>query len=81
MTNAPVRRLEVHRRLGGGDRVRTGVLASSRDRATYFEYDADYRRRYASLSPFALALDGGLHRAPVTPHGGLHGVLVMCSST
>ena len=74
MTIAPVRRLEVHRRLGGGDRVRAGVLASSRDRATYFEYDADYRRRYTSLSPFSLALTGGLHRAPATPHGGLHGV-------
>ena len=74
MTTVPVRRLEVHRRLSGGDRVRAGVLASSGDGATYFEYDTEYRSRYPSLSPFSLQADGGLHRAPATPHGGLHGV-------
>ncbi len=74
MTTTPVRRLEVHRRLSGGDRVRAGVLASTREGATYFEYDAEYRRQYPSLSPFSLPADGTLHRAPATPHGGLHGV-------
>ncbi len=75
MTTTPVRRLEVHRRLSGGDRVRAGTLASTRDgRATYFQYDADYLRGHAGLSPFALAVDGALHRAPAAPHGGLHGV-------
>ena len=75
MTTAPVRRLDVHRRLADGDSVLAGTLASSPDgRATYFQYDADYLGRHPSLSPFALPADGELHRAPAEPHGGLHGV-------
>lgn len=75
MTAAPVRRLDVLRRLANGERVCAGTLASSADgRATYFQYDADYLRVHAGLSPFALPADGELHRGPAAPHGGLHGV-------
>ncbi len=75
MTAEPVRRLEVRRRLSGGERVRVGMLASTRDgRATYFQYAADYVGEHRGLSPFAFPADGALHRAPGAPHGGLHGV-------
>ena len=69
----PIREIEVFRRLSTGARVRAGELAQNRE-AVFFQYDAGYLRRYPGLSPFALPFDGALHRAPATPHRGLHGV-------
>ena len=70
---APIREIEVFRRLSTGARVRAGELAQNRQ-AVFFQYDAGYLRRYPGLSPFAVPFDGELHRAPATPHRGLHGV-------
>ena len=70
---APIRRLEVWRRWSTGSRIRVGVLAQNRQ-GVFFQYDRGYLGRRASLSPFTLPFDAGLHRAPPTPHEGLHGV-------
>ncbi len=67
------RHLEVWRRLSTGERVHAGELAQNRD-GVFFQYDADYLERGASLSPFALPFDADLHKAPRHPHEGLHGV-------
>lgn len=72
-TFTPVRKLQVFRRLGDGGKVAVGTLAQNA-RAVYFQYDADYLRRYHTLSPFRLPFDGEVHQAPATPHQGLHGV-------
>jgi serine/threonine-protein kinase HipA len=68
-----VRRLDVWRRLEDGDRVPVGTLAQNRQ-GVFFQYADDYRSRFGNLSPFALALDSSLQKAPAAPHGGLHGV-------
>ena len=70
---APLRRLEVWRRLSTGAKVPAGVLAQNR-RGVFFQYDRDYLRHHPSLSPFSLPFDGNLHPAPLAPHEGLHGV-------
>ena len=69
----PVRRLAVGRRHATGETVRVGELAQNRQ-GVFFAYDADYVRTQPSLSPFMLPFDTSLHRAPATPHQGLHGV-------
>ena len=74
MTNfAPVRRLEVWRRLSTGSKTLVGVLAQNRQ-GVFFQYDHGYLSRHPSLSPFTLPFDAGLHLAPPSPHEGLHGV-------
>jgi serine/threonine-protein kinase HipA len=70
---SPVRKLDVYRRLSSGQRVKVGTLAQNA-RAVFFQYDSDYVRSFANLSPFALKFDSSLQQAPDAPHGGLHGV-------
>lgn len=66
-----MRALEVH--LAGADEVRVGRLARH-ERTTMFEYDPGFLRSGLQLSPFHLPLQPGVHVAPPTPFGGLHGV-------
>lgn len=70
---APVRQLDVQRRLSDGRQVLVGRLAQNRQGA-YFQYDDVYQRHYHSLSPFHLPFDTRLHAAPPSPHNGLHGL-------
>ncbi len=69
----PVRRLDVYRRLRGGEQVVVGTLAQNA-RMVFFQYDVNYIGNFANLSPFALRFDSSLQQAPDVPHGGLHGV-------
>ena len=68
-----VKRLDVWRRLASGDRVPVGTLAQNRQ-GVFFQYQGDYLRRFANLSPFSVDFDASLQRAPRTPHAGLHGM-------
>ncbi|MDP2227793.1 MAG: type II toxin-antitoxin system HipA family toxin [Moraxellaceae bacterium] len=72
-TFASVRRLDVHRRLGNGERIPVGVLAQN-TQGVFFQYDTHYIARFGNLSPFGLDADARLQPAPPTPHQGLHGV-------
>lgn len=72
----PVRRLDVFRTLGSGEKFPVGVLAQNRQ-GVFFQYDAEYLQRFArsgNLSPYKLKADGSLQQAPRQPHLGLHGV-------
>ena len=76
MTTTPVRRLDIHRRLANGDRVRAGT-PWPRPRTDGPRTSSTTRTIFAGtrgLSPFALPSDGELHRGPAAPHGGLQGV-------
>ncbi|MDY7117514.1 type II toxin-antitoxin system HipA family toxin [Halomonas sp. SSL-5] len=70
---APVRQLDVRRRLSDGRQVRVGRLAQNRQ-GVFFQYDDVYCREHHSLSPFQLSFDTRLHAAPPSPHQGLHGL-------
>lgn len=66
-------RLDVSRTLSTGAKVLVGQLAQN-ESGVYFQYDADYLTRYASLSPFSLPFNNDLSKAPRAPHLGLHGL-------
>ena len=70
---APVRQLDVRRRLSDGHQVRVGRLAQNRQ-GVFFQYDDVYCREHHSLSPFQLSFDTRLQAAPPSPHQGLHGL-------
>lgn len=72
-TFEPIRRLQVYRCLSDAREVLVGEMAQNRT-GVYFQYDADYIARYASLSPFKLAFNHSLQLAAAQPHQGLHGV-------
>lgn len=68
-----VRKLNVHRRFSDGSEHKMGELAQNQQ-GIFFQYDAKYIDQFHSLSPFTLPFDAFLHRGPLTPHQGLHGV-------
>lgn len=70
---SPVQKLEVWRTFADGGQVLVGWLAQNRQ-GVYFQYAADYRARFFSLSPFTLDWSDALQQAPRQPHHGLHGV-------
>lgn len=69
----PVRKLDVLRVLGTGEKIAVGTLAQDREH-TYFSYQSDYLREFGNLSPFGLKADTTLQIAPKQPFDGLHGV-------
>lgn len=69
----PVRKLDVLRVLGTGEKIAVGTLAQDRQH-TYFSYQSDYLRQFGNLSPFGLKADTTLQIALKQPFGGLHGV-------
>lgn len=73
MSFKPVQRLDVTRTLASARRVTVGVLAQNKQ-GVYFQFNEDYLHRYSNLSPFLLASDTSLQKAPNQPHSGLHGV-------
>ena len=66
-------KLDVHRCFSNGQQHFVGQLAQNRQ-GIYFQYDDDYLKQFSSLSPFTLAFNNTLHKAPGVPHQGLHGV-------
>lgn len=68
-----VQKLDITRTLTHGEKVSVGVLAQSRQ-GVFFQYAQDFLQNFANLSPFTLAFDDSVQRAPKSPHGGLHGV-------
>lgn len=71
MLKAP---LLVKRRLGNGDVEGVGRLVENAG-GVYFQYDESYIAYHQrSLSPFTLALNRDIQKAPRVPHQGLHGL-------
>ncbi|HIQ07718.1 MAG TPA: type II toxin-antitoxin system HipA family toxin [Thiotrichaceae bacterium] len=68
----PIDKLMVYRRLSTGKELVVGQLAQNKQ-GIYFQYDAHYLQQSHSLSPFNLAFDASLSKAPAQPHQGLHG--------
>lgn len=76
MSFEPIRRLNVWRTLGTGEKVALGALAQNRQ-GVFFQYQAEYLARFGAagnVSPFRLKADTSLQAAPAEPHSGLHGV-------
>ena len=68
-----IRRLEVYRQFSDGSKQMVGLLAKNRQ-GVFFQYDNSYLSNGQSLSPFRLAFNSDVHKAPQSPHHGLHGV-------
>lgn len=69
----PVEQLEVWRILESGEFCRVGTLVQNAQ-GIYFQYAQDYLQIGHNLSPFGLAFDASLQKAPLEPHQKLHGV-------
>lgn len=69
----PVKKLDVFRCLTDANEVLVGQLAQNQQ-GVFFQYDADYLETHQNLSPFTLAFNNVLKKAPNQPHQGLHGL-------
>lgn len=70
---SPIQKLDVYRRLSGSQEVLVGQLAQNKQ-GVYFQYAGDYLSNHSNLSPFSIAFDETLSKAPTHPHQGLHGL-------
>ena len=69
----PIKKLDVFRRLSDASEVLVGQLAQNKQ-GVYFQYSDTYLSKYQNLSPYALAFNNTLAKAPNQPHMGLHGL-------
>lgn len=72
-TFTPIKKLDIFRRLTDTSEVFIGQLAQNKQ-GVYFQYDDTYLSNYQNLSPYALAFNSTLAKAPSQPHMGLHGL-------
>jgi len=72
-TFTPIKKLDVFRCLSDASEVLVGQLAQNKQ-GVYFQYDDAYLSNYQTLSPYTLAFNNTLAKAPSQPHSGLHGL-------